>query len=395
MHIAKIKKVYHEFKTIGKAHSSSISFFSFMRYVRFRIKLGVNIEEYFSNGLHHKGYKHTEYYQSLHVVIHQWSNVKAHFCPNLSPIKSVILRIDYFFSKIIYHGLDPMDYFRYEFYNYRHKKRASFITEGGISKMDKCFNGKKEQEKYITLLENKAEFNTAFASFINRKWIITESVDYDAFQEFCNGMDKVIVKPIRGGAGHGIFLANVKTEIERKELFDSTRGKKCIIEELIIQDDKLNSLNPTSVNTIRVYSVAYKGIVLITGATLRMGNRNSPIDNYSTGGLAAEIDTDIGLVITPAVSQYGEKAYIHPYSGTTIIGFQIPKWSEIKEVVKKAHSMILELGYIGWDVVVCRDGQIKIIEANTCAAVDLQQHPGLQGKKGVYSKFLKKRNKPS
>lgn len=155
------------------------------------------------------------------------------------------------------------------------------------------------------------------------------------------------------------------------------------------------SLNPSSVNTIRVYSVVFESEVFITGATLRIGNGDKPIDNYSAGGLAAEVDIETGLVISPVVSQFGEKYGIHPNTGTPVIGFRIPGWETVKAFVKKAHSKIGELRYIGWDVVVCNDGEIKLIEANTCAGVALQQHPGLQGKKNYYASFMARRKKRS
>lgn len=392
MFFSKLHKIYREYRLKGTQSSSSCNLFSFVRYIiLFRIKYGVNVEEFFSNGLYKKEYKKTDYYQNLHIVIHQWSNVKRHFCPDLSLFKSIMYRIDYLFSKVFYPGLDPMDYFRYEFFNIRHQKRDSFITEGGLKKLDKFFNGQKSQKRFVHILENKAAFNELFHDLIDRKWIITKKADYASFEVFCDGLNSVIVKPIDGGAGHGIFIAKVDDDAARREVFEKTHEKNFIIEELIKQCNELSSINPSSVNTIRVYSVVHQSKVFITGATLRMGNGDKPIDNYSAGGLAAEIETETGLVISKAVSQFGERFSVHPYTGTSIIGFHIPEWRKIKDTVTRAHSRIMELRYIGWDVVVCNDGKIRLIEANTCAGVALQQHPGLQGKKALYSSFVAKR----
>jgi hypothetical protein len=38
---------------------------------------------------------------------------------------------------------------------------------------------------------------------------------------------------------------------------------------------------------------------------------------------------------------------------------------------------------------VCSDGRVELIEGNTFAGVALQQHPMLEGKKKLYSKFLR------
>ena len=58
------------------------------------------------------------------------------------------------------------------------------------------------------------------------------------------------------------------------------------------------------------------------------------------------------------------------------------------ECVKQAHSKIPQLCYIGWDVVICEDGTVTFLEANTCSGVELQQHPLRKGVKHVYAPYL-------
>jgi hypothetical protein len=80
----------------------------------------------------------------------------------------------------------------------------------------------------------------------------------------------VIVKPIDGVGGEGIFKKIIQSEKEIKELYDYIKGKKVIIEEVISQCAELKDLNPSSVNTIRVYSVEKENRIFITGALLRI-----------------------------------------------------------------------------------------------------------------------------
>ena len=171
-------------------------------------------------------------------------------------------------------------------------------------------------------------------------------------------------------------------------MYDYIKGKKVIIEEVISQCAELKDLNPSSVNTIRVYSVEKENRIFITGALLRIGNGKCITDNYSSGGLAATIDVETGIIISPAVSQNNDNVYVHPYTNKVIIGLQIPKWSEVLECVKQAHSKIPQLCYIGWDVVICEDGTVTFLEANTCSGVELQQHPLRKGVKHVYAPYL-------
>ena len=384
----RIKRIGEKFKLIGQKHNGPTGFFSFCKYVRFRLFYKTSLEDYFSYKLYDRSQSRKAYYASNHTAIHKWSNVKSKFAPTASSWQLFWLKIDYIISKIRYPGLDAMDYFRYEFYNFRHAKRKTFITEGYLAKMDHRFNEGEQRRKSTEVLEQKNKFNEEFSEFINRKWISFPNASKEEVVKFCESLDKVIVKPLDGGMGRGIYIFEINNEEDVLTLYEKVKDTNSIIEEVIIQHKDISALNPSSVNTIRVYSVSFENEIYITGGTLRIGCGDTPIDNYSAGGMAAEINIDCGIIVSPAVSQNAEKYYIHPYSKVAIIGLKIPKWPEIVELVKKAHSKIPELGYVGWDVVVCADNSITFLEANTCPGVALQQHPGLTGKKDIYSKFL-------
>lgn len=59
----------------------------------------------------------------------------------------------------------------------------------------------------------------------------------------------------------------IQSEKEIKELYDYIKGKKVIIEEVISQCKELKDLNPSSVNTIRVYSVEKRKSNIYHGST--------------------------------------------------------------------------------------------------------------------------------
>lgn len=254
--------------------------------------------------------------------------------------------------------------------------------------MNAKLNGSSSGIELAKIFRSKPAFNKMFGDMIGRKWILVDSSTQEEFVTFCRSMQKVICKPTDGGGGKGVFIEYLSNDDDAINLYDRIKLCNYIVEEVIIQHDTIARLNPTSVNTIRVYSVHSKGKTYITSATLRMGNGPGVTDNYSSGGLAAEIDVEYGLVISRAVSQNGDTVYVHPYTNTPIIGTQIPCWNKVKEYVIKAHERVKSLGYIGWDVVVCNDNKITFLEANTCAGVELQQHACLVGKKYIYSPYL-------
>ena len=360
------------------------------KYLYLRLKYKIGIGDYFEHSLYDDK-SHEEYYSSLHFVIHKWKNVKKTFEPNKSKIWELIHYCDYLISKIVCPGLDAMDYYRYEFYNLSWNKRKTFITEGEVIKLNNYFNGKKECKILLNKFKNKDEFNTIFSDYIKRKWIKTINIQEKDILNFCDKLEKVIIKPLDGGGGKGIQIIDVRTKYQIQSLYSKISGKNYLLEEVIEQHQVLSELNPFSVNTIRVYSISINDEIKITGATLRIGRNKEPVDNYSRGGFAAEIDIESGIVVSRAVTQFGESVYIHPLTKKNIIGINIPNWEIIKKEVKKAHSLVKSVGYIGWDVVVSKNEEVLFLEANTCAGVELQQHPGLNGKKNMYFNYINKK----
>jgi|GEM_PF-3865451 hypothetical protein len=385
--MAKIRELVKKFMDYGRAYNAPNGFLNFIEYAFLTWKYAIGMPEYFEQELWNKKVDHSGYISTLSKEKYRWKNVRKKFTPNASLAWLICHRVDYLISRLILPGLNAMDYFRYEMYTLRFCKRKTFITEGELAKMDRYFNGGTSRAISRMTLLDKAQFNKKFGKFIARLWVDAKTATYEDFLKLCQKKQKVIVKPSEGTQGSSIFIADVSTEVAILELWSSIHGRPFVVEEIVVQHASLSALNSSSVNTIRVYTVKKGDQVFITGATLRMGCGSGPTDNYSAGGLAAEVDTDTGIVITRAVTQNAGCFYVHPYSHKVIIGFQIPEWNKIKEVVKEAHLLVPDLGYIGWDVAVCADNQITLIEANTFAGVALQQHPGLSGKKELYRKF--------
>lgn len=385
--IEKLRRNYKLFLDYGNKCGYAATSYMFIHYIWLKITNGVDVYDYFNNKLFDRSIDHTEYYASLHKNIHKWKNLVGKYAADKSVWWRLIHRIDYLFGKVLYPGLDAMDYFRYEFFNFSHVKRKTFITEGYLAKMDRAFNGGFENSESLNCLSSKVKFNMLFSDFIGRKWIDAETMTWEEFEVFCTGLEKIIVKPTSSCGGNGIYIWNLKDG--KKELFDQIGGKHFIVEEVLEQHAFIQKINPSSINTIRVYTVLHKDEITVTAAVLRIGSGVGVTDNYSAGGMAAKIDLDTGLIVSKAVMQNANTTYVHPMTQQPIIGVQIPCWDQVKKQVKEAHMRIKKLRYIAWDVVVCKDGSVVFLEANTFGGVALQQHPALEGKKELYDSLMK------
>lgn len=385
----RIKKNYNEFMQCARKNDVKVGKIKYLKFVYYCTKYSISINDYFFNRLYDTSVSHKDFWSKNHKIIHRWKNVIKNHMPDVSLGWRMRHYIDYIFSRLLYPGLDAMDYIRYEFYNFKRSKRKTFITENSLRRMNKFFNDERKNMFEFRILQDKAKFNEHFSNVVSRKWIKTEGMSKEEFNKFCEGLDRVIAKPKDGSQGKGIFIVSITNEEEKDNLFEKLKTQDYLLEELIVQCDEIAKLNPRAVNSIRINSVLVNNEVVITSATLRLGSGKSDTDNYSAGGFAASIDVKTGIVISRAVSQHGLYTYSHPLTQEIIIGTQIPNWDKVLDTVKSSHRKISSLRYVGWDVVVCADGAVTFLEANTFAGVALQQHPLLEGKKPLYKRLKK------
>ena len=122
-----------------------------------------------------------------------------------------------------------------------------------------------------------------------------------------------------------------------------------------------------SVNSLRVITfLTDDGNVVILRMVLKIGNKEG-IDNCRNGGMYTFLD-DNGVVLLPAFDENNNIYEKHPKSGTEIVGFKVPYYKEIQELVSKAGKVVPEIRYVGWDIAITEKGPI-IIEGNEYSGI--------------------------
>ena len=160
-------------------------------------------------------------------------------------------------------------------------------------------------------------------------------------------------------------VKNNKSSLSVEELLNSY-GKNYIVQDAIQQCDEMASLNPTSLNTIRITTYKRKNDVVELFTVVRMGRKGAVVDNASAGGLYCGVNPDGRLkkeayTITPFLST--------PVSdnGVKFEDFIIPKYDEMLSLVKEWHNELPYAKFIGWDLSIDRNNDIILIEINASA----------------------------
>lgn len=140
----------------------------------------------------------------------------------------------------------------YAMTNKERKRVYTFKRQKKISD----FLNKNANDTNLHILMDKNKFNAAFGEFIVRDWYDSTEPDRKRFDEFMHRNERFLLKPILSSQGKGIELYN-SSEVDLDSFYENISLKKVILEGFIEQHSELKSINPSSVNTIRLITARY------------------------------------------------------------------------------------------------------------------------------------------
>lgn len=147
-----------------------------------------------------------------------------------------------------------------------------------------------------------------------------------------------------------------------EKLFDDYKTD-FIVQEAITQNEQMASLNPTSLNTVRIMTYWSKKGVVPVFAVVRMGRSGSVIDNASAGGMYCGVNMD-GSLKHEAYTLVPFKAFDQSDSGIVFSEFKISEFDRLKAKAIELHSHLPYAKIIGWDLCLNADNEIELVEIN-------------------------------
>lgn len=306
-----------------------------------------------------------------------------------SGLSYIKILLDFYKAKKAY-GVSIKNYYEYEFERQDTDFKNSFLHARTKSKFLKILNPHKyrfiARNKYLAhiLLENLA-IPTAKLYFYYDPSIkcVNEKTanDYNSVLNLLKkyNIKEVVVKTTESFHGEGVVVYKdiiieedtcffVKFDDTQYRLRELLGKSPLVFESYINQTKQMQSLNASSVNTLRFMTTLYPdGHVELVNVFIKIGRGNSCVDNAGEGGnVDAAIDLETGTIkyvikfdgirkITPITN--------HPDSNNIIEGVCIENWEEIKKNILDFQSRIPFIRVIGWDVALTDSGPI-IVEIN-------------------------------
>lgn len=198
---------------------------------------------------------------------------------------------------------------------------------------------------------------------IKRKWLFAPDATREQIEDLLRSTD-CMYKLNDQAHGDGIRKIHHDNEEEIQSALNNAVEQRAVIEQCIVGCDELQSFHPSSLNTIRVVTIAHEGRAKILTSFLRIGAGGHVVDNLGAGGLRANIDIETGIVDSDGLYIDGKRASHHPNTGIAFNGFQIPHWDVVKQECIKASMLVTQSKVVGWDIAITANGEVDIIEAN-------------------------------
>lgn len=269
------------------------------------------------------------------------------------------------------YGARPIDYERFEFRRKSAFERNRYMTFLRYFKIAK----KIDRKTFAEISGNKKHELEIFSDFVNRSWLyIDKDTPEDDIINFITSHPSLIAKPEHGEQGHGIF--KIKSEDDINILFTERKTNPFILEEVVENAGYIKEINPTSLNTIRAYTlITGKGETVILGILLRVGAKGATVDNWGSGGVGYNFDLETGICCQKGTDKKCGRHIFHPGSGKLMLGFKIDHFSELKEYIIKLSKVIPSARFVGWDIAITPSG-FELIEMNCPGGHDFLQCHG-------------------
>lgn len=278
-----------------------------------------------------------------------------------------------------------LDYHVFGFAKVKGAKRKTFMTMNQNLSLVRQVNNPES----FKIFDNKVLFFDHFGDLTGRGFLNLEGKTAEDLAEFCKGKSVVFAKQTETFGGQGITREPLDESTDYKALFTKlTENKQYLIEDAIVQHEKMNELYSGSVNTLRMVTLVDNDKKPhFMYALIRMGQKGAKVDNISSGGMYAPVNENGIITHAAFCDKEGICHDIHPTSGTKLVGFEIPYFAEAVELVKKAATVIPDMRYIGWDVAITENGPI-LVEGNNFPSYDMvQNYRHRDGDEGIKAKF--------
>ena len=190
-----------------------------------------------------------------------------------------------------------------------------------------------------------------------------EVLSIDEAARYLADYQKDMIIKISTDSGHGYGVQKIDTSLD----YDTIKAilvkfnNNYIVQEIIGQSESTKVFNPTSLNTIRIFTLYINGRFSVLGQMLKCGAQGQFVDNAFAGSSFVKIYDD-GMLEEFGQNYDGVK--MTSLNGYKFAGHKVANIEGVFKLVEEGHKRINAVGLVGWDIALDDKDEPMIIEAN-------------------------------
>lgn len=190
-------------------------------------------------------------------------------------------------------------------------------------------------------------------------------IPFEELVEKCLAQKEVIIKKaMNSNSGRGVIFWSIDDGVDALQTMLKS-PYDYVVQEIIKQHPIIGSLHESSINTLRIVTLYYKGEIHVLSSVVRMGVDGSRVDNTPYSGLFCGINTD-GTLKKYAYNMGGFRFEQHP-NGVRFSDIKLPDFERCMAFVTNLAPRFIRFSKLtSWDVAIDQDGLPILIEANLC-----------------------------
>lgn len=217
------------------------------------------------------------------------------------------------------------------------------------------------------LLDNKTTLYKRCPHLLGRECLVLTECTEEQKLNFIKGHRQFVGKRNYGRFAQQFSCYDTSKQSVEEILKGIQENKQVLLEEYIVQHEKVSQLYPHSVNTIRLHTMNNgEEVRMFLKPKMRLGANGSVVDANGTKGsyrLLLNLDGTVEMAVQLNKWSRAKQVRVHHDTGAELMKVQIPYVEEAIALVKEAAMYFPELPYIGWDVAITPKGPV-IVEGN-------------------------------
>jgi len=298
----------------------------------------------------------------------------------------LLIALDMLLSVLCY-GADFNDYYLFDFYKMNAQQRKTFMTRQKYERFVKEMN----DEAAAVNFDDKSIFCEKFGKRVGRDYTMITEENREQIFSLLRRFQNVRVTPV--------LQKQIKSRFKEEKILGKNYenhgdmlNKICmcqpgVVEPVYREHENLKKLNKESANTVRIFTINKDDKVEVLYAFLHMEGRLETSRDIKVNDIFIPISLTSGKLERSGCDKEKNVYERCPGSIKEFSETQVPYWSDVMKIARRAASRVPQIGYAEWEIIVAE--KKPVLSKGSCRPIhDIFQMPvHVPDREGAWAKI--------